>query len=147
MANAPGPGPWYPHAGGPPGYPGAPPGHPGHPGGPPGYPPGRPFVHPLTRRFNTLGTVSLVLAGLEIAYGLWKLVSAALTGVVCSAKWEASITGSRLGSVRPNSRTSSHSRPASACVQALAARTSEIRSCNQYARLLGALRASRTTAR
>lgn len=86
MANAPGPGPWYPHAGGPPGYPGYPGGHPGHPGGPPGYPPGRAFVHPLTRRFNTLGTVSLVLAGLEIAYGFWKLASAALTGVLLQAE-------------------------------------------------------------
>lgn len=66
MANAPGPGPWYPPAGAPP-Y--------GHHGG-------APFVHPMQKRYNVLGTVTLVLAGLEIAWGLWKLASAALTGLL-----------------------------------------------------------------
>ncbi|MEO7330084.1 MAG: hypothetical protein ABI193_16030 [Minicystis sp.] len=63
MVNAPGPAPWYPPRGMPPGHGGA------------------PFVHPLAKRFNVLGTVSLVLACLELCYGLWKLASAALTGL------------------------------------------------------------------
>jgi hypothetical protein len=36
----------------------------------------------MAKRFNVLGTVSLVLAILEICWGLWKLASAALTGLL-----------------------------------------------------------------
>ncbi|MFO0756310.1 MAG: hypothetical protein U0359_07445 [Byssovorax sp.] len=57
-------------------------------GGAQGYGPQGPWgaLDPMAKRFNLLGTVSLVLAGLELAYGLWKLVSAAFTGIFLQAE-------------------------------------------------------------
>lgn len=54
-------------------------------GAPPGYVPQSPGDGPLAKRFHSLGTVSLVLAILELLYCFWKLVSAALVSAILAA--------------------------------------------------------------
>jgi hypothetical protein len=54
-------------------------------GAPPGYVPNSPGDGPLAQRFSSLGTVSLVLAILELLYCFWKLCSAALVSSILAA--------------------------------------------------------------